>query len=129
MSGLVSRGRAFHLPASTLSIYPSIIRSLIRVLFFIFQHRTFTHVMDMVKQDYYAVASLLEHVLASLRVQLPEVDEAFLRSDNAACYHSGFLWTILPDISSRTGNCNNESSQEKVYLCKVPTQYDRNRPA
>ena len=53
------------------------------------QHRTFTHVPENVKQDWFAVASLLEHVLQTIKVQLPHVTDVYLRSDNAGCYHCG----------------------------------------
>ncbi|XP_062576042.1 uncharacterized protein LOC134237917 [Saccostrea cucullata] len=54
---------------------------------------------------------LLSHQLWSisfrlLRVQMPEVEEVFLRSDNAGCYHCGCLWLSLHGISERTGNIN-----------------------
>ncbi|CAG2213538.1 unnamed protein product [Mytilus edulis] len=66
-------------------------------------HRTFTHVLENVKQDWFAVASLLEHVLQTVKIQLPQVTDMFLRSDNAGCYHCGHLWIAIPQISNRTG--------------------------
>ncbi|CAC5368605.1 unnamed protein product [Mytilus coruscus] len=68
-----------------------------------FTHRTFTHVLENVKQDWFAVASLLEHVLQTVKIQLPQVTDMFLRSDNAGCYHCGHLWIAIPQISNRTG--------------------------
>ncbi|XP_062571575.1 uncharacterized protein LOC134233610 [Saccostrea cucullata] len=67
------------------------------------KHKTFTHIFGAVKQDWFAVASALEHILQTLRVQRPEVEEVFLRSDNAGCYHCGCLWLSLHGISERTG--------------------------
>ena len=67
------------------------------------QYRTFTHVVENVKQDWFAVASLLEHVLQTIKVQLPHVTDVYLRSDNARCYHCEHLWIAIPSISDRTG--------------------------
>ncbi|XP_052097915.1 uncharacterized protein LOC127732770 [Mytilus californianus] len=67
------------------------------------KHKTFTHLMDHVKQDFFAVLSLLEHTLSSIKKQLPQITEAYLRSDNAGCYHCGQLWLAIPSLSERTG--------------------------
>ncbi|CAC5383152.1 unnamed protein product [Mytilus coruscus] len=66
-------------------------------------HRTFTHLFGMVKQDWFAVASALEHTLTTIKEQMPQIQEVFLRSDNAGCYHCGCLWLSLQGISERTG--------------------------
>ncbi|KAK3107867.1 hypothetical protein FSP39_023918, partial [Pinctada imbricata] len=42
-------------------------------------HRTFTHVLNSVRQDWFAVASLLENSLTSLHEQLPQITEVYLR--------------------------------------------------
>ncbi|CAG2245178.1 unnamed protein product [Mytilus edulis] len=51
------------------------------------KHRTYIHVFDFVRQDWFAVVSILEHTLITLKSQLPELTTAFIRSDNAGCYH------------------------------------------
>ncbi|XP_061195035.1 uncharacterized protein LOC133203221 [Saccostrea echinata] len=66
-------------------------------------HKTFTHIMDYVKQDFFAVLSLLEHTLVTIKQQLPHITEAYLRSDNAGCYHCGQTWLSIPSLSERTG--------------------------
>ncbi|XP_061171627.1 uncharacterized protein LOC133181099 [Saccostrea echinata] len=66
-------------------------------------HKTFTHIMDYVKQDFFAVLSLLEHTLVTIKEQLPHITEAYLRSDNAGCYHCGQIWLSIPSLSERTG--------------------------
>ncbi|VDI84004.1 Hypothetical predicted protein [Mytilus galloprovincialis] len=66
-------------------------------------HRTYTHVLDAVRQDWFAVVSLLEHTLMAIKQQLPDIKEISLRSDNAGCYHCGHLWLALPGVGSRTG--------------------------
>lgn len=59
--------------------------------------------MDGVRQDWLAVACLLENTLRHINIQLPKTTRAFLRSDNAGCYHCGNLWLAIPGISMRTG--------------------------
>ncbi|XP_061185097.1 uncharacterized protein LOC133193145 [Saccostrea echinata] len=51
------------------------------------KHRTFVHLIDSIKQDWIAVASILESTLTEIKEQLPDVRRAVLRSDNAGCYH------------------------------------------
>ena len=65
---------------------------------------TYAHLFDQVKQDWFAVVSILEHTLKTLKNQLPVIKSAYLRSDNAGCYHCGNTWLSLDGISKRTGN-------------------------
>ena len=74
-----------------------------------FQHRTYAHIFDSVKQDWFAVASVLENLLSTLKKQLPKIKTVFLRSDNAGCYHCGNLWLALHGISERTGKVSYQS--------------------
>uniref|UniRef100_A0A8W8NIJ4 C2H2-type domain-containing protein n=1 Tax=Magallana gigas TaxID=29159 RepID=A0A8W8NIJ4_MAGGI len=67
------------------------------------KHKTFNHTFRAVRQDWFAVASAIEHILKSIRVQMPGIEEVFLRSDNAGCYHCGCLWLSMHGISERTG--------------------------
>ncbi|XP_076088156.1 uncharacterized protein LOC143058541 isoform X1 [Mytilus galloprovincialis] len=66
------------------------------------KHETFAHLFNLVKQDWFAVASILENVLVNVRVRMPIITEVFLRSDNAGCYHTGLLWQAIHGISERT---------------------------
>ncbi|XP_069107183.1 uncharacterized protein [Argopecten irradians] len=66
------------------------------------KHRTLTHIMDSTKQDWFAVCSVLENALNSLKMQLP-LTEVYIRSDNAGCYHCAPLWLSLFGVSCRTG--------------------------
>ena len=68
-----------------------------------FQHKTFVHLFDSVRQDWFAVASVLENVLLEVRIMFPDIGKIFIRSDNAGAYHCGQLWQAIPDISERTG--------------------------
>jgi len=49
------------------------------------------------------VASILEHTLLELKSINPNLEEAFLRSDNAGCYHCAFLLLSLPILGNRVG--------------------------
>ena len=44
------------------------------------------------------MANILEHTLATLKGLKPQIAEAFLRSDNAGCYHTAFLLLPLPSL-------------------------------
>ena len=61
------------------------------------------HVYDQCTQNWYAVLSIMEHTLTTVRQTKPEVTEAFFRSDNAGCYHCGFIILSLPSLGQRTG--------------------------
>ena len=63
----------------------------------------FVHIFDVCTQDSFAVASIVENVLKTIKKELPTMKSAFLRSDNAGCYHSGQLLLSLPDIGKRSG--------------------------
>ena len=71
--------------------------------YFFFQTRTLIHIFDKCTQNWFAVASILEHTLATLKGLKPHLSEAFLRSDNAGCYHTAFLLLSLPSLGERTG--------------------------
>ena len=68
-----------------------------------FQTRTFIHLFDDCSQNWFAVASILEHTLATLKELKPHLAEAFLKSDNAGCYHTAFLLLSLPSLGERSG--------------------------
>lgn len=59
------------------------------------KHRTSVHLFDFVKQDWFAVLSVLEHTLTTIKEQMPGIQKVFLKSDNAGCYHCGNLWLFL----------------------------------
>jgi len=50
-----------------------------------------------------AVAAILEDTLKQVKERNPAVQEAFLRSDNAGCYHCAPLLLAIPAISERSG--------------------------
>lgn len=64
---------------------------------------TYIHLFDECTQNWFAVASIMENTLKTLKTSFPRLREAFLRSDNAGCYHCGYLILSLPDLGKRTG--------------------------
>ena len=45
----------------------------------------FAHLFEECKQDWFAVASVIENLLETLKREQPLISEVFLRSDNGAC--------------------------------------------
>ena len=56
----------------------------------------FVHLFNTCKQNSFEVMSVTEHLLNTIKVEYPSINKAFLRSDNAGCYHSGPMILILP---------------------------------
>ena len=54
-------------------------------------------------QNWFAAASIIEHTLTTLKAANPNIQEAFLRSDNAGCYHCAYLILSLPSLGERAG--------------------------
>ena len=68
-----------------------------------FSVQCFVHLFELCKQDWFAVASIIESLLENLKREQPFISEVYLRSDNGACYHNASLLFALPAIGSRTG--------------------------
>ncbi|CAH3019314.1 unnamed protein product [Porites evermanni] len=68
-----------------------------------FEVRTYVHLLDHCSQNWFAVASIYENTLMEIKRKSPEINEAFVRSDNAGCYHCALLLLSIPGISQRTG--------------------------
>ncbi|KAL9976835.1 hypothetical protein ACROYT_G014170 [Oculina patagonica] len=62
----------------------------------------FVHLINTCNQDSFAVMSVIEHLLHTIKLEYPSINKAFLRSDNAGCYHNGPLILSLPYIGERT---------------------------
>lgn len=54
-------------------------------------------------QNWFAVASIIENVLVNIRRSKPNIKQAFLRSDNAGCYHAAQIMLTIQGISKRVG--------------------------
>ena len=56
-----------------------------------FQVECFVHLFNSCTQNSFAVKSIIEHLLKTLKNEYPVLNQAFLRSDNAGCYKNGGL--------------------------------------
>lgn len=63
---------------------------------------TYAHLFDTCTQDWYAVTSIVENLLQSIKEDL-QVTKVFLRSDEAGCYHSNNLIAAVRDIGDIVG--------------------------
>ncbi len=66
--------------------------------------RYYIHVLnEQTPQDSWTVAAILKDVLKRVRQEVPSVDTAYLRSDNAGCYHGSKILATVPHISTESG--------------------------
>ena len=65
--------------------------------------RTYVHLFDSCTQDWFAVVSILENLLLTLKGHNPSIHSVNLRSDEAGCYHNNLLLASINDISKRVG--------------------------
>ena len=65
------------------------------------QVTSFVHLFDQCTQDWFAVASIIEHLLKYLKAN--NVQRVHLRFDEAGCYHSNSLIASVRDIGERLG--------------------------
>ena len=54
----------------------------------VLQQQAFVHIIQNCNYDSNTVVGVLNHTLRSLKKEHPEITKAFLRQDNAGCYHS-----------------------------------------
>ena len=64
---------------------------------------TFVHIFDSCTQDWFSVASIVEHVLSVIKMEDPSITKFFLRSENAGCYHNTELLLSLKAMGERHG--------------------------
>lgn len=55
------------------------------------QHQTFVHIVKNNNQESESVIQLTKHTLVQLKKEYPEIKSAYLRHDNAGCYHRAAL--------------------------------------
>ena len=61
------------------------------------------HIFESTKQDSNAVISLLQHVLEVVKHSDPSITTAYLRQDNAGCYHSANTILGVRELGKKTG--------------------------
>lgn len=68
-----------------------------------FQSQTLVHIVENCTQDSSVVVRIVEHVLSTLKEEHPQISSAFLRQDNAGCYHSSIMIAACSLMKKRTG--------------------------
>ena len=68
-----------------------------------YKYKVFVHIFDECTQDSYTVLAILSDVLSRINISDPQIKKAFLRSDNAGCYHSANTLVLSKQISEKTG--------------------------
>ena len=68
-----------------------------------FEVECFVHIFNSCTQNNYAIASIFDHLFCTIKSEYPSISKAYLRSDNAGCYHNGPLLLCLPEIGKRNG--------------------------
>ena len=67
------------------------------------QVTTYAHLFDQCTQDWYSVASIIEHLLTYLKAKHPWLESVYFRSDEAGCYHNNLLVAAGRDNGERVG--------------------------
>jgi hypothetical protein len=52
------------------------------------QHQAFVHIVTNTSQDNTTIVEILRHTLRELKKENPDILSAFLRQNNAGCYHN-----------------------------------------
>jgi len=68
-----------------------------------FKYKVFVHAFDRCTQDSETVVVILNDVLCKVKETDPQIKNAFIRSDNAGCYHSTNTLASAKHISEQTG--------------------------
>ena len=64
---------------------------------------SYAHLSDSCTQDWFAVLSIIENLLSNVKAKNSSITKAYLRSDEAGCYHNNFIIAALTDVSKRVG--------------------------
>ena len=68
-----------------------------------FKYKVFVHVFDQCAQDSETTVAILNDVLLRIKKTDPQIKKAFIRSDNAGCYHSASTLASAQQISDHSG--------------------------
>ena len=63
----------------------------------------FVHIFNFCTQNNYAIASIFEHLFQTIKAEYQSISKAFVRSDNAGCYHNGPLLLCLHEAAKNAG--------------------------
>ena len=61
------------------------------------------HLVNSCRQYWFAVLSILENLLSTIKRGNPEVKKVYLRSDEAGCYHNSKLVSSFQELGYRLG--------------------------
>ena len=64
---------------------------------------SYVHLLNECNQEWFSVASLIEDLLRVVKTSSPSVNKAYLRSDEAGCYHNNYLIPAAREIGKRVG--------------------------
>ena len=82
---------------------------------------SYAYLIDSCCQDWYAVVSILENLFQNIKIEFPNVKNAFLRSDEAGCYHCNHLIAAVKHIGHRVGitvaRCDFSEPQQGKDVC------------
>ena len=82
---------------------------------------SYAHLFDQCTQDWFSVASILEDLLTKLKARNPLIQRAYLKSDEAGCYHNSSLIAVVRDITKRVGvtvhSYHNSEPQSGKDIC------------
>ena len=65
--------------------------------------QAFVHVIESCSQDSDAVVPIMQDVLATIKSEYPQINNAYFRQDNAGCYHSAHTILACPSIAKSVG--------------------------
>ena len=86
---------------------------------------SYIHLLEHGSQGWFAVAKILTHTLQMIKDKMPHLNCAYLRSDNAACYHCGplmaYLWANRQHLSLNVKEYNFSEVQSGKDLCDART--------
>ena len=63
----------------------------------------YNHLFNSCSQDWFSVLSILESLLITVRSSNPKIKKAYLKSDEAGCYHNSQLIVAARDVGERVG--------------------------
>ena len=59
---------------------------------------SYVHLLNSCRQDWYSVLSIVEHLFLFIKQRNSSITKAYIRSDEAGCYHNSMLISSLPEI-------------------------------
>ena len=62
---------------------------------------SYVHLLNSCRQDWYSVLSITEHLFSLIKQRNSSITKAYIRSDEAGCYHNSILISSLPDLGRR----------------------------